>query len=351
MAPLTLHYSLDRVDKAGEVLRDSVGPLPLDDVSVLYNWRFSHTYPIHVILLTLEKRAKEVDPTYIVASRIKRQESIAAKLQALKSRGLTLSKMQDIGGCRVIAKDNDSVKKIRKAYEASRIRHKLWKSNDYIESPKKDGYRSLHLVYEYQGRGTRSYNGMRLEIQLRTRLQHCWATAVETLETFFKRRMRALAGHPDWGRFMALVSGAIALEEGCPPVPGTSKDLSELRREIRFLNTSLGVRNVFEGLVGLVKVTADPGQRPAAYYLLELHPASNQMSATAFYNQADLPEATEKLKEVEQRLRLAATTDPSANAVLVTVRDVKQLPLAYPNYYLDAGAFVEVLDRLLAPET
>lgn len=347
MAPLSLHHSLAEVDRAGVVLRDSTGPLPTDVVNILYNWRFSHTYPIHVILLTLEKRAAEVDPTYIVASRVKRQESIAAKLSALRSRGLALSKVQDIGGCRVITRDVDSVRRIRDAYEGSRIRHKLWKVNDYIHSPKKDGYRSLHMVYEYRGRGTVSFNGMRIEIQLRTKLQHSWATAIETLETFFKRRMRALTGHPEWGRFMALVSSAIALEEGCPPVPDTPATIEELKGEIRHLNSSLGVRTTFEGLVGLVRVTADPGQRPAAFYLLELHPASNQMSATPFYNQADLPNATERLKQVEQQLRQTAQSDPGANAVLVTVRDVKQLPAAYPNYYLDAGAFVEVLDRLL----
>lgn len=350
LPPLSLHYSLAEVDRAGEVLRDSTGPLPPETVSILYNWRFSHAYPIHVILLTLEKRAAEIDSHYIVASRVKRQESISSKLSALKGRGLTLSKMQDIGGCRVIARDVNAVRAIRAAYEGSRIRHKLWKVNDYTERPKKDGYRSLHLIYEYVGRGTRSYNGMRVEIQIRTQLQHRWATAVETLETFFKRRMRALTGHPEWGRFMALVSSAIALEEGCVPVPDTPRDIATLRKEMRSLNATLGVRNTFEGLIGLVKVTADPGHRPAAYYLLELHPSTNQMSATAFYNQGDLPEATEQLKEVEQRLRENAKTDPSANAVLVTVRDVKQLPLAYPNYYLDAGEFVQILDRLLGDD-
>lgn len=42
------------------------------------------------------------------------------------------------------------------------------------------------MVYEFKSKSSSysQYNGMLIEIQLRTRLQHYWATAVETVGIF-----------------------------------------------------------------------------------------------------------------------------------------------------------------------
>lgn len=47
--------------------------------------------------------------------------------------------------------------------------------------PKMDGYRGIHDVYEYDVRSDYGvmWNGLLIEIQYRTLLQHSWATAVE----------------------------------------------------------------------------------------------------------------------------------------------------------------------------
>ena len=47
--------------------------------------------------------------------------------------------------------------------------------------------------------------GLRIEIQIRSRLQHAWATAVETVDAFSGTSLKTTGGSgsekTDWGRF------------------------------------------------------------------------------------------------------------------------------------------------------
>jgi putative GTP pyrophosphokinase len=83
------------------------------------------------------------------------------------------------------------------AYEASvarnpKVRAEFVKRYDYIAAPKETGYRSVHLIFKYRSQSSkhRAWNGLRVEIQLRSRLQHAWATAVETVDTFTRQTLR-----------------------------------------------------------------------------------------------------------------------------------------------------------------
>jgi putative GTP pyrophosphokinase len=89
--------------------------------------------------------------------------------------------MQDIGGLRIVLRELDYVYKMRDSILDSKFLHKLIRQDDYIKNPKKSGYRSLHLVYKYKNKYRTDYDGLQVEIQLRTELQHIWATAVETM--------------------------------------------------------------------------------------------------------------------------------------------------------------------------
>jgi ppGpp synthetase/RelA/SpoT-type nucleotidyltranferase len=42
----------------------------------------------------------------------------------------------------------------------------------YIEAPKESGYRGTHLVYRYYSDRSATWNGLSIEIQVRSRLQH-----------------------------------------------------------------------------------------------------------------------------------------------------------------------------------
>jgi len=100
---------------------------------------------------------------------------------------MQLSRMQDIGGVRAVVNSIKEVRALQSEYQdTKRFTHKLARENDYILDPKTDGYRGVHLVYKYNNTLARNglaaqYKGLAIELQIRTKLQHTWATAVETM--------------------------------------------------------------------------------------------------------------------------------------------------------------------------
>src|SRR6267378_4979035 len=82
----------------GELFAKIVGGLLA--IAVVESWRASHVSPLARVSAILRTMAKSFDPTATVSRRLKRMESIIAKLQRQPTMQLTT--MQDIGGCRAI---------------------------------------------------------------------------------------------------------------------------------------------------------------------------------------------------------------------------------------------------------
>ena len=167
-------FTKTQVDEAGSIL---INPDILTDpnminaypgaLTIVDNWRSSHNFPLNTFRMWLSRKAKTIDSKCIVAQRIKRLSSIRHKLQRMGK--LRLSEMQDIGGCRVVLTNIGYIDSLVKAYEESDIRHKLDYKNDYIKCPKiKTGYRGIHLIYSYVSDKNNTYDGHRIEIQIRT---------------------------------------------------------------------------------------------------------------------------------------------------------------------------------------
>ena len=146
---------------------------------------------------------------------------------------MTLSQMQDIGGCRAIVSTVDQVRALCKLYAASEMKHKLHHTDDYLNNPKESGYRGVHLIYRYHSDRKTEYNTLLIEMQLRSQLQHAWATAVETVGAFMQQALKSSLGEKEWLRFFALMGTAIAVRENRPPVPQTPGKYSELVKELR----------------------------------------------------------------------------------------------------------------------
>ena len=87
---------------------------------------------------------------------------------------------------------------------------------DYIEKPKDDGYRSLHQVFKYKSTIAPELNGLFIELQIRTKLQHSWATAVETLGLVEKSSFKTGEGAEEFKRFFKLASVLFAHHESQP---------------------------------------------------------------------------------------------------------------------------------------
>jgi putative GTP pyrophosphokinase len=177
-------YSKKHVSRAGSVLVE--GGASSDERShafgVLNHWRTCHAYPINTFQATLRSRLLKVCRSALVAQRLKRTPSIIKKLQL--NPGMQLARMQDIGGLRAVVETVQQIRELESLFKKSRSSHELVREDDYISTPKDSGYRSLHLVCRYKSTSSPEYNGLCIELQIRTKLQHAWATAVETIGTF-----------------------------------------------------------------------------------------------------------------------------------------------------------------------
>lgn len=339
-------YSKGQIDRAAKML---VNPGANDgggDTSALVivnNWRAAHNFPLNTFQVTLRKKSQDIDGSRLVAQRIKRMSSIEAKLARFPR--MRMSQMQDIGGCRAILSSVKNVERLVEKYTTSDIKHKLDSLDDYINNPKESGYRGVHMIYRYNSdrEGPSVYNGLFVEMQIRTRLQHTWATAVETVGTFLQQALKSSMGEAQWLRFFSLMGSAFAIKERCPAmVPGTPLEEKSLNAEIRDIEARLNVRSVLTMYQQAIRVAKDGLKKGDHYYLLTLEPSKHQMRVTGF-KKTQLVEASEKY--VSEEARIANT--PGSEAVLVSVDSIASLERAYPNYFLDTTTFLAELERLV----
>ena len=343
MAWTTPLHNRGRVDAAGTCLSTEGPGGPTETqrdeaLFVINNWRSSHGYPLQVLKMTLLKRAKKIDSKALVAQRTKRLSSIIIKLK--RNDGMQLSRMHDLGGCRAVMRSVRAVDRLIKQHEKSsgknpHVRPELIRKYDYIRHPKEDGYRSVHLVYKYRTGSTErsAFNGLRIEIQLRSRLQHAWATAVETASTFTGQALKSNIGEPAWKRFFALMGSAIALREKCPKVPGTPTDKQELIKELRLVAKELRIEAVLKSWQVVVDVLGKKSDVHA--YLMILDSSTRKISVEPF-KRDELLSADTRYLEIEKQ----NSDNPNIQAVLVSVTSLQALKSAYPNYYLDTTAFL-----------
>ena len=182
---------------------------------------------------------------------------------------MTLSQMQDIGGCRAILSDIDEVRDLRKIYAQSRMKHKLVREKDYITKPKLSGYRGIHLIYRYKSDRKETYNNLQIEIQICSRPQHVWATAVETVGTLIQQPIKASHGKAEWLSFFALMSSYMGLwKEGAPPVPNTPTSEADLIDELRKRAEDLQVDARLRAYRSAIQQSSHSADG-ARYYLLE----------------------------------------------------------------------------------
>jgi hypothetical protein len=335
MAWSSPQYSRARVDWAGRVLIGRESGDQSNALQIINNWRGSHSFPLNTFQMGLRNRSRQVDREALVAQRIKRLSSIEEKLR--RERSMQLSQMQDIGGCRAVLPGVAQVCAVRDSFLQSRVKHRLAKQNDYIADPKVSGYRGIHLVYRYVSDKKDTYNGLQIEVQIRSQLQHAWATAVETVGTFLEQSLKASQGSEEWLHFFVLMGSAIALREKTALVPRTPTSRPQLVREIKQHMASLDVESRLAAYHATIPLLTVPEVKGAKYFLVELRPADRSVSVTPF-REKELPEATQRYLEVERALK-----GPGAEAVLVSVESIDALRRAYPNYFLDTRLFIAAM--------
>lgn len=325
--------SRQAVIAAGEALRERI---PADDYSaqaehfrVAHDWREAHLLPMHRMLIGLSGRARAVSPNAIVAGRIKRLSSIRKKLR--RSR-INLWDIQDIAGVRAIVPTIEDVVRIVERYEGGDSRHRRAKSDDYIAEPKASGYRSYHLMMRFVGAGDLApINKRSVEMQVRTRLQHSWATALEAVGLMRGEDLKAGEGSPDWLRFFSLVSGQFAAYERQPPVPGVAEDPAVRLDELRYLDNKLDAIATLESYnAAIARVGAVYGAQ-GGRFTIRFDRAAQTVTVTPFY---------------AGRMVEGAEGD-GQDVVVVEVDRIDALAEAYPNYFADVSDLTRRLRGLL----
>ena len=328
----TFRFSKKQVIKAGKALRGSILYTPetreeaVQVFRIAYNWRNSHVYPMRRIRYELAGKIRHAHVGAITAARIKRMASIRRKLARSS---ITLVQVQDLGACRAIVDTTSDVEALIQIYRSGGSAHGLRGDTSYIEAPKEGGYRSHHLVLEFQARGTDEiFSGRRIEIQLRTRLQHIWATAVEAVGLARGEDLKAGQGHPDWLRLFALMSSEFAEAEDCPLVPGTGEQASR-HEELKALDRRLGAINALENLNYAFRSSEQVGGQRDKWFLIQFDRAGRSVAVTGYNNPIV---GSERYANEEYQ-------HEDLNSVLVEVDKIENLRAAYPNYFLDVGEF------------
>lgn len=337
-------FSRNQVNLAGQIL---VHQSPEAEryswaMEVLGNWRGCHGYPINTFQTTLRNKLKVINAEKaLVAQRLKRTPSIIDKLR--RYREMELARMQDIGGLRAVV---DSVKKVyelEKNYRETQFTHSLVRERDYIAQPKSSGYRSVHLMYEYRNKKVPEYNKLLLELQIRTKLQHTWATAVETAGTFLQYALKSSQGPEKWLKFFSLAGSAFAHLEKTTPVPGY-ENLSEKEtyKQVSLAAKELEVRELLAGFnVAANVIEKNKKHGSNFYHLVVLDPIRRRVEIQAF-PRGQLEEANKAYAGVE----LMIAGGKKLQAVLVSAGSIEKLKRAYPNYFLDTREFIQILNKM-----
>jgi len=165
-----------QIDKAGKILLEIPTDSNLDSFikadTILDSYRKIHLQPLTELNLKLQEYLIDFNTDYYIAQRLKRKPQIIKKLHRFPVR---LTQLQDIAGCRIIVNSNNDIDKFYKIIQNKSKKRKYFiidRVIDYREKGRDDsGYRAMHLIL--------FRNNIKIELQLRSRIQHYWAESIE----------------------------------------------------------------------------------------------------------------------------------------------------------------------------
>ena len=334
-----MKYSRKQITKSGKILLTSKSIEERNDALELINdWRANHLHPLNVMknaLLRLLGKNK-IEPL-IISQRLKRLTSIEYKLDLNENMGL--GGMQDIGGYRAVVKDTKDLFKLKKLLERNTNNHKLNRTVDYVDRPKISGYRSIHFIYTYNSKSDK-YENLQLELQIRTKLQHNWATAVETAGILTKTSLKSSQGPDEWLDFFKIVSSLFAIKEELPVLEEHSElTMEELMITCYKFTKKLNVIDILKALrISARQIEIDKFN--GDYYLININVKEKFVNIMTF-KKSDFEMASNEYLKLEKSIK------ENENAVvLVAATSIKALRKAYPSYFLDTSEFITALEKV-----
>lgn len=331
-----------------------------DAIHRMQLWREQFLHPVeiafsHLVADTDESMGatRRSRSMFVSSFRLKRETSIIEKLSRQHSH-YKLSELDDIGGCRLIVNNMDDLHKVvQRLVQDPVFGGTRAKTKDYIQNPSASGYRSFH----YLTRITIPDNNhtYRIEIQIRTYLQHYWATALETFSEIsglnlkdpeIVDKQRRDARRDLVKRYLhcfANIAELFALKEGTNHIPQTLEKSSCVKKEIL-------KDPVFRDIVYQLKVAGknvsdlsqnvDESTHKYQLFLLNFYP-DEQMTNIKGFN--DIESAFEAYNNSSPFIKKTSDRESTVNSVLAYASSLKGLGKAFPNYRLDQSEFLHAL--------
>lgn len=335
---LRLSYSKEKVKKAGRrlVAEDTSEDVYAQSLEVLNWWRLQHAGPMRSVQTRLRYLVGHLglDRSFVV-QRLKRTPSILSKLE--RNPKMNLNQMQDIAGCRVVVRNLRDMYAYEKALSASPLAEHFIRGRDYYASPKASGYRGIHQVFRYAPSAPGAASGHFVEVQIRTRIQHAWATAVEIMSIFLGESLKSSQGSDEWLEFFRLAGDELAYYERRP-----FRMMPRMRRRnfARFRELALGleVEKRLTAYSVSVKFSDRVNPKKTEYYLMKLDPHRQTVEIRSYPKGAS---------ERATRDYLHFESDAGLDVVLVSADSVRLLKEGYQNYFADAHLFVQLIGKIL----
>lgn len=307
------------IDRLGDEIRSKQNDIGIISLEKLQDYRISHKNSLSEtfkILLDIRKRKSH---NAIVTFRIKRFESIIGKLGRLKD--MELSRMWDIGGCRVIVKNNEEVYKFRD--EIAKVLN-IRKPKDYIKNPQPDGYKSLHLYVDSP------VENRVIEIQIRNERDHNWATLVEISDLLFDSKLKEYGKDKKLLRFHFLLSKEVELSFL------EKKDLAYIIYKYQYVDelSKVFARNYLEVRHQWTNIETKPKYR---FFLIETSKHNiPKIAAFERFNEA----------EIEYFKKFQENSDSNIVLTHLPKPNYYQISIAYSNYILTMHTFMDDFSKM-----
>lgn len=297
-----------------------------EDMLLLQEYRQTFKDPISRVFSFVIESARKIDRQCIVTYRIKRIDTIIEKLRRFQENengSMNLSRMWDIAGCRCILNSSNQ----DKLYQLQKVILKEFgqdcKINDHIVTPKDSGYRSLHIYVKDKE------TQKPVEIQIRNKEQHNWATLVEIVDLLYGTKNKEQGVSGPLGRFLFLFSNAKNLSDE------EFFEMLQIERKKKVFEKMSGVlsRNYINIRRQWLKQKTKGG-----FFVITANKKSSEIESYRTFEEAEA---------VYYKKYLA---NQDSNIVLTHLRypDFEQISMAYSNYVLAMHAFFDDYRELLS---
>lgn len=306
------------IDRLGLAIGASV-EVSQKDLNKLQEFRQTFQEPISNVFNFVLDVARKVDRQCIVTYRIKRIDTIVEKLRRFHGNPngkMNLSRMWDIAGCRCIlnAADEDKLYKLLKKIQNEY--GKDCKYKDYVDGQKDSGYRSIHIyVKDHQTKKP-------VEIQIRNKNQHNWATLVEIVDLLYGTKNKEYGAVSRLGRFLYLYSKAADL---------TKDEFAEMIKIERKFKVFERMSNVLTGNYLNIRRQWIKQKTKGNYFVITADKNGSEIVSFPTFKEA----------ETAYYEKYLANSDSNIVLTHLKMPDFNQIGMAYSNYVLAMHAFFD----------